>query len=218
MNKSFFFLIPILLLIGCKALGPVNESNGSKSPWWSLEFVAPPYMVGWVEASIVEDVEGRLFDHGGGGVVGSGDPGYATEVARGWPHGLAGGQRAVVGAGLPKRIFVRWQSVVEPQTYRGWIEIPDDARKIMQDSTNHRCSAERPARYMASLYLGLAPGGVVQAWVRDQCHNAVKIARAQAEIEPLGPSQGKTDGRYAYKINEKTKRYIDKYGIPYGSW
>lgn len=71
---------------------------------------------------------------------------------------------------------------------------------------------------MASLYLGLAPGGIVQAWVRDQCHNVVKIARTNAEIEPLGPSQGKTDGRYAYKINENTKRYIDKYGIPYGSW
>ncbi len=41
---------------------------------------------------------------------------------------------------------------------------------------------------MASVYLGLAPGGVVQVWVRDSCNHPVKVARAQAEIEPLGPS------------------------------
>lgn len=66
--------------------------------------------------------------------------------------------------------------------------------------------------------LGLAPGGVVQVWVRDSCNHPVKVARAQAEIEPLGPSQGKNEGRYAYPVSDKAKRYIDKYGIPYGSW
>ena len=71
---------------------------------------------------------------------------------------------------------------------------------------------------MASVYLGLAPGGVVQVWVRDSCHHPVKVARALAEIEPLGPSQGKNEGRYAYPVNEKSKRYIEKFGIPYGSW
>lgn len=78
--------------------------------------------------------------------------------------------------------------------------------------------AEARPRFMASVYLGLAPGGVVQVWVRDSCNHPVKVARAQAEIEPLGPSQGKNEGRYAYPVSDKAKRYIDKYGIPYGSW
>jgi hypothetical protein len=59
---------------------------------------------------------------------------------------------------------------------------------------------------------------VVQVFVRDSCHRPVKVARAKAEIEPLGPGQGKNQGRYAYPVSEKTKRYIDKFGIPYGSW
>ncbi len=34
----------------------------------------------------------------------------------------------------------------------------------------------------------------------------------------LGPSQGKNQGRYAYPVSEKSKRYIEKFGIPYESW
>ncbi len=219
MIKLIIALLGALLLTGCQSADSLSSGNDRKYPWWTLEFVGPTYMTGWVEASLVEDIQGRLINHGSGGVIGNADVGYETEFAQGWPQGLAGGPREVIGADLPKRIFVRWQSVVEPQTYRAWIDIPEEARKIMHASTRRRCAdTGRSARYMAAVYLGLAPGGTVQAWVRDQCHNAIKIARAHAEVEPLGPSQGQTHGRYAYKINEKTQRYIDKYGIPYGSW
>jgi hypothetical protein len=110
---------------------------------------------------------------------------------------------------LPKRIYVRWQSVVEPQTDRAWIDIPEEARQLMHTSTHRRCAEEpeRKARYTASVILGLAPGGIVQVWVWDSCRNAIKVTRAQAEVAPLGPSQGKNGGRYAYKISEKVQRY-----------
>ena len=128
--------------------------------------------------------------------------------------------RGVVGADLPKRIYVRWQSIVEPQTYRAWVDIPEQARELMLASVQRRCpdTPTRTARYMASMYFGLAPGGTVQVWVVDSCGYPVKVARTEAEVEPMGPSQGKTNGRYAYTINDKTRRYIIKYGIPYGSW
>jgi hypothetical protein len=58
----------------------------------------------------------------------------------------------------------------------------------------------------------------VQVWVRNECSEQVTVPRAQAEIEPLGPDQGNSEGRYAYKVSEFSKRYIEKYGIPYGSW
>lgn len=176
-------------------------------------------MTGWVEASLVEDVNGRTFDHGSGGVIGNGNPGDATETARGWVGGVGGNSRAVAGADLPKRIYVRWQSAVEPQTYRVWIDIGEEARQIMHDSTHRRCeeTPERTARYMAALYLGLAPGGVVQAWAIDSCGSPVKIARGQAEIEPLGPHLGKSGGNY-YPQPKASKRYVEKFGVPYGSW
>lgn len=181
--------------------------------------MAPIYMTGWVEDSAVEDVRGRLFNHGSGGGIGFGEYGYSAEYGRGWPSGLGGLNRAVIGADMPARIYVRWQSVVEPQTYRAWVSIPEEARKIMHASTHRRCPdmPERPARYMAALYLGLAPGGTIQVWVRDECNKSVKVARAQAEVEPLGPHLGKAGGNY-YPQSEPSKRYIEKYGIPYGSW
>nr|WP_272889338.1 DUF2931 family protein [Stutzerimonas stutzeri] len=213
-------LLGVLVLSSCQTADPLSGDKDPKYEWWSLEFFSPLYMVGWVEASLVEDIQGRTFNKGSSGIVGTGIDNFETDFARGWPRGKSGGIDGVVGADLPKRVYVRWQSIVEPQTYRVWIDIPERARQLMHISTHRRCpkTPDRPALYLAALHLGLAPGGIVQVWTRDECNRPVKIARAQAEIEPLGPSQGKTDGRYAYKINEKTKQYIDKYGIPYGSW
>lgn len=173
----------------------------------------------WVEDTSVEDIKGRAFMHTGGGSASGGQPEDGTASAQGW-HGVGSNGKAVVGADLPKRIYVRWQSIVEPQTYKAWVDIPEEARQLMLESVNQRCAKtpEQKGRYNASLYLGLAPGGGVQVWVRDSCHHPVKVARAQAEVEPLGPSQGKNQGRYAYPVSEKSKRYIERFGIPYGSW
>lgn len=219
-TKLLAALASTLFLFGCQIAGPLTGEWDPKDPWWSLEFAAPLYMTGWVEASVVEDVQGKLFNHGSAGVIGSGDYGNKREVAQGWPNGLAGsGIRAVVGADLPKRIYVRWQSVVEAQTYQAWIEIPERARTIMYESTQRRCpeTPERTGSYIASLHLGLAPGGVIQVWARDECHKPIKVARGKAEIEPLGPHLGKSNGNY-YPQPEASKRYVDRFGIPYGSW
>lgn len=68
----------------------------------------------------------------------------------------------------------------------------------MYDATHRWCpdTPEQNASYIASLYLGLAPGGVVQVRVLDQCHKPVKVARSKAETEPLGPHLGKSGGNY----------------------
>src|SRR5690606_10673964 len=135
---------------------------------------------GWVEASLVEDIHGHVFNHGSAGVIGTGsvDYGHATELAQGWPRDLtaSSGVRGVVGADLPKRIFVRWPSIVEPQTYRAWVEISEQARQILHRSTGQRCPArpEEVANYRATVYVGLAPGGMVQVWVRDNCFKTIK--------------------------------------------
>jgi hypothetical protein len=219
MNRFLIALLGLLLIGGCKATDSLAGDNDPHTQWWSIDFQSPSYMVGWVENSTVEDVNGRLINNHSGGSLGTNTPEDGTESAKGW-HGVSGNVMPVTGAALPKRIFVRWQSIVEPKTYKVWVDIPESAREVMHASTSKRCP-ETPAKsapYGASLILGLAPGGVVQVWSRDSCQRPVKVARAQAEVEPLGPSQGKTEGRYAYKIKTEIQRYIDRYGIPYGSW
>ena len=214
-----FISLLCLLIAGCHLTDPLSGENDPKSEWWELGITEPRYMTVWVEDTAVEDIRGRTFLHTGSGSASGGQPEDGTESAKGW-HGVGSSAKAVVGADLPKRIYVRWQSIVEPQTYRVWVDIPEEARQLMLTSVNQRCAKapEQTATYISSVYLGLAPGGVVHVWVSDSCHHPVKVAGAQAEIEPLGPSQGKNRGRYAYPVNEKAKRYIEKFGVPYGSW
>ena len=125
-----------------------------------------------------------------------------------------------LGADLPKRIFVRWQSIVERKTYAGWIDISESTRDIMRNSTAQRCheTPQFTANPSAALNLGLAPGGIIQVWVWDDCFRAHKVDRGQVGIEPLGPYLGKNEGRYAWKIKDSSQRYIERFGIPYGSW
>lgn len=212
-------LLGFFLVAGCQAAQPLSPGNDPRSQWWELGFVEPHYMKVWVEDSSVEDINGKQFDHTGKGAASGGQPEDGAESAKGW-RGVGGSGKTVIGADLPKRIFVRWQSIVEPQTYKVWIDITEQARQLMLLSVMQRCTAspDQAARYMASIYVGMAPGGVVKVWVRDSCHNPVEVGRAQAEIEPLGPSQGKNNGRYAYPVSEKTKLYIERFGVPYGSW
>ncbi|MGE8143956.1 DUF2931 family protein [Pseudomonas frederiksbergensis] len=217
--RALIALLGVLLFTGCQSTNSLSGKNDPKYPWWELVFIEPDYMKVWVEDSSVQDINNKAFFRAGGGNAAGGEPEDGKESARGWGE-VGGTGIPVAGAGLPKRIFVRWQSLAEPQTYRAWVDIPEEARQQMVSSTNQRCpqTPEKTARYMASIYLGLAPGGVVKVWVRDSCRVAIEVARAQAEVEPLGPDQGKSGGRYAYPISEKSKRYVEKYGIPYGSW
>lgn len=213
--KQLITILCVLLISGCQETDPLSDKNDPKSEWWELAFIEPDYMKVWVENSSVQDVNNRIFYKTGGGTAAGGEPEDGTESARGWGT-VSGSGIPVTGADLPKLIFVRWQSILEQKTYKGFIEIPEPARQLMVDSTHRHCpeTPERTARYMASLYVGLAPGGVLRAWVRDSCNLPIQVAHAQGELEPLGPGQGKHGGRYAYPVSEKAKRYIDMFGIP----
>lgn len=217
--KAIIALLGALLLAGCQSGGADSGENDPKYSWWELVFVEPNYMKVWVEDSTVQDINDKVFLRAGKSTAASGEPDIGTESARGW-GAVTGSGMPVTGANLPKRISVRWQSITEQKTYRGFIDIPEEARQLMMKSTRQRCpeTPEKTARFMASLYVGLAPGGVLQAWVKNSCNDPVKVARSQGQIEPIGAQQGKNGGRYAYPVSEKTKRYVDKYGIPYGSW
>ena len=73
-----------LLVAGCQAVAPLSGKNDPKDQWWSLDFMAPSYMSGLVEHSSVVDLQGKTFERPGGGAIGTGSPGDATEVAKGW--------------------------------------------------------------------------------------------------------------------------------------
>ncbi|GHH59403.1 DUF2931 family protein [[Pseudomonas] boreopolis] len=210
MKKWAFLLITTWLLAGC-ATAPAQ----AKLPYeaWRLGFLAPPYMEAWTEDAVIEDVRGRVFTRYDSGTVAIG---YSGDPA-GWPKTYSiGAGRHVIGADLPKRIYVRWQSLVEPQTYRITLEIPESVRKLMMTKAD---SLAVPGRYdyQNAVVIGLAPGGWVKVWVRNPGGEGVEVLCQHAEIEPKGPDQGKYEGRYV-TLPAKAKEYISRNPIPYDSW
>lgn len=217
--RSLWILLGALLVSACQAKELSAEHLDPDSVPWELGFTEPNFMRVWVEDSAVVDVDGVLYRRVGSGVAAGGKSSNA-DAARGWRKGIGGNEKTVVGAKIPVRIYVRWQSLVEPQTYQGWFEIPESARQILRDAVTKDCleyPEVKDLRAGGAVQLGLAPGGVVQIWVRDQCQRPIKVARGQATIEPKGPGLGLSHGSY-FPLEEDAKRYIEKYGIPYGSW
>ncbi|WAN10207.1 DUF2931 family protein [Stutzerimonas balearica] len=205
------------LILALLFLGGCAERNPGSLPYkyWRLGFLAPDYMEVWVETADVEDIRGNLFYRMGGGTVSIAKPSDGSGNAAGWRSGLGwGAGRHVNGADLPRRIYVRWQSLAEPQTYRVILDIPERARQLMSERLDPPCPA---SEYREALALGLAPGGVVRGWVMSTCGGPIEVLRAQAEIEPKGPYEGTSQGAHR-PLSETSRAYIEKHGIPYGSW
>ncbi|OMG64567.1 hypothetical protein AUR59_014310 [Stutzerimonas balearica] len=205
------------LILALLFLGGCAERNPGSLPYkcWRLGFLAPDHMEVWVETADVEDIRGNLFYRMGGGTVSIAKPSDGSGNTAGWRSGLGwGAGRHVNGADLPRRIYVRWQSLAEPQTYRVILDIPERARQLMSERLDPPCPA---SEYREALALGLAPGGVVRGWVMSTCGGPIEVLRAQAEIEPKGPYEGTSQGAHR-PLSETSRAYIEKHGIPYGSW
>ncbi|MDH4580432.1 DUF2931 family protein, partial [Pseudomonas sp. BN415] len=167
------------------------------------------------ESVDVLDQRGMAFFRVHGGVA------AYTNKAEGWHQG-GGAMKPVSNVDLPEMLFVRWQSLVEPQTYKATIPIPPWVREEMVRPERVFCQGSQKWKddYRRMISLGLAPGGTVKVWVGGPCTGGFKeVGRYQAKIEPLGPDQGLSEGRYAWpELEPESKAYIDKHGIPYGSW
>ncbi|MCY1299776.1 hypothetical protein D9M70_493170 [compost metagenome] len=122
---------------------------------------------------------------------------------------------------LPETLFVRWQSLVEPQTYKLRINIPQWVRDEMVKPQRAFCRAD--GEWINNLYrydisIGMAPGGIAKAWVGGPCLPPIEIGRFQAKVDPRGPYEGNSNGRYYRPPTEAAQAYIKEHGIPYGSW
>ncbi|WP_033063297.1 DUF2931 family protein [Pseudomonas sp. GM48] len=213
----------VLLLTSCA----LAERRSFPYEAWSLNFLGRPYMEAWIETADVVDIDGYVFRGAGSGGV---TTGYPTAFSKGiptvfkgkpsgWPENPGGSGRYVTGSELPRLVYVRWQSLAEPQTYEAYIEIPESARAIMRKGEQAYCRAAGKWKtdYRKWLVVGLAPGGITKVWVAGPCLRAIEVTRVQGTINPEGPYGGHSSGKHR-PLTEESKAYIDKFGIPYGSW
>ena len=212
-----------VLLGGCASV----ESRSLPYDAWSLDFFVPDYMEVWIETADVIDINDRLFRGAGSGIpatgyprgLSKGIPAHFKGDAKGWFEHPVGKGRYVTGADLPRLVYVRWQSITEPQTYEAYIEISQSARNTMLKDEKAFCGAvgKWKTDYRKFLTVGLAPGGIAKVWLGGPCLQSTEVTRVQGTISPEGPHRGQSGGAY-YPLTEESKAYVDKFGIPYGSW
>jgi hypothetical protein len=223
MNK-ILFLILSLILSGCAS------GNRSSLPYeaWHLSFFAPDYMEVWIETADTYGINGMVRVQAGSGIPAIGYPRAFSkgipEVFRGDPKGWDespswGKGKYVKGADLPKQIYVRWQSLVEPQTYHTRIDIPESTREIMRKKETAFCrfTGKTEVQYRKAIVIGLAPGGIAKVWVTGVCLSPIEVTTVQAKVDPTGPYDGKSGGKHR-PLSPTSKAYVEKFGVPYGSW
>ena len=211
--KRLTVLVALLFSLCACASGPKSPAP-PKLPYssWYVGLAAPRFMEVWVETVDVLDQRGLAFFHVSGGVA------SYTRKPEGWHKG-GGSMMPVSNVDLPERIFLRWQSLVEPQAYKIRIPIPQWVRDEMVKPERVFCEADQEdvTLYRNRITLGMAPGGIVKVWVGAGCLGFKEVGRFQAEIEPLGPHRN-GNGIYYRAPKPEAQAYIDQYGIPYGTW
>ncbi|QKF53908.1 hypothetical protein FX982_04902 [Pseudomonas graminis] len=202
----------LLSLIACASGPRLPPAPKLPYPAWYIGFAAPKHMEVWVETADVLDRRGLAFFRVHGGVAS-----YTGKV-EGWHQGGAGG-KPINNVDLPDLIFLRWQSLVEPQSYKIKVQIPQWVRDEMVRPEKAFCLVPNDWKedYRNVITLGMTPGGIVKVWVGGPCLGFKEVGRYQAKLEPLGPNQdGK--GLFYRPPNPAAQAWIDQHGIPYGSW
>lgn len=223
LRTLLFAIFSLQNLVGCAAA----DTNSLPYNAWSLDFFAPDYMEVWIETADVVDINGRVFRGAGSGIPAMGYPRAFSKGKpfqfrgdpRGWFEHPRGKGRYVTGADLPRLVYVRWQSMAEPQTYEAYIEIPESARNRMLQSESVFCRVDDKwiTDYRDMLVVGLAPGGIAKVWLGGSCLKATEVTRVEGTINPEGPYDGQSNGKHR-PLSEESKAYVEKFGIPYGSW
>ncbi|MFY1667267.1 DUF2931 family protein [Pseudomonas sp. Pseu.R1] len=211
--KRLMLLVGLLISLCACASGP-QPIPPPKLPYyaWYVGLAAPKHMEVWVETVDVIDQRGLPFFHVTGGVA------SYTGSAKGWHNGVSGGM-PINNVDLPERLFLRWQSLVEPQAYKLRIHIPQWVRDEMVKPERVYCQGAKEwiDDYRKVISLGMAPGGIIKVWLGGPCLAFKEIGRYQAEIETRGPYLN-NKGEYYRAPTPEAKAWIEKNGIPYGIW
>ncbi len=224
MITRILILVTALILGGCQSSKPIEPFPPKPDlPYraWYVGLGAPDYMEAWVDGVDLIDVNDLMYERVFGGIASTSTPPNNQGDARGWPDNPGPGSSfPMTGVDLPVKVTVRWQSLAEPQAYRASFNVSEVTRAEMVRPRQAYCAwrDEHEIQYLDTIAIGVAPGGVVKAWLVGPCLDALEIAHVQGEINPVGPYNGTSNGEFYRPPSPNAQHYIDTHGIPFGSW
>ena len=220
-RRSRLLLLGLLLSLTACASG-----SQPRLPYraWCVGLLAPNYMEVWIESVDVIDRRGLVFEQVHAGVAAIQTPPNNSGNPHGWPQRVGGEKgKNLPGIDLPEIVFVRWQSLVEPQTYNVRINIPAWVREAMETKVSPKFpwasdwGKEVLTGYRYMLTIGLAPGGIAKVWLQGPCLEPLEVGRFEGAISKLGPYDGLSGGKHR-PLSEGSRGYVETHGVPYGSW
>ncbi|WP_199097832.1 DUF2931 family protein [Dyella sp. ASV21] len=207
--RAALLLLLVMSVVGCSS--PLSEVATNECERWSIGLVAPKHMEAWAEALYVKNERDQWVQMGAGVVSELGQ----TE---GWdPDVWMAPRDSRASVRSPKEIYVRWQSLVEPQAYYWHFKVPESMQQalVKRERVIWRGRAEWVCR--SDIAIGIAPGGRTVVWIDGGGLPRVEIQRGQATVVPEGPYQGQSGGKFR-PMHDAAKQYVETHRIPYGSW
>ncbi|AMQ90959.1 hypothetical protein ASQ50_09825 [Marinobacter sp. LQ44] len=130
------------------------------------------------------------------------------------------GERGPWGSGggvdpFPELIFLHWFSFAEQKYYVKLIEVPPDLQDRMREPVLVKTQTGERLVPRHTLVFGLAPGGTVVVWIRNQFGNVIEVMRMQATEVPGDPDDFEAGTR---NYLEKHGDYLREHGIPLEGW
>lgn len=181
----------------CSALSNEEEIT------WRFQVATPKHYDVWVEHLEFERSGVRHWWHPVGGMS-------CCWKGPNGPTGVLGRMEP-----FPNFVAIQWFSFAEQVFYQRLIEIPQEWKERMRalaPMVTHVDVRMRP-RYI--LAFGLAPGGEIVVWMKNQIGNEVELARFQAN-EIAGDAT-------AYQVRTESYlaehgEYLEQHGIPTSGW
>ncbi|WP_081849423.1 DUF2931 family protein [Marinobacter nitratireducens] len=193
--------LAIALLLSATACSTVYQQVDEVT--WRFQVATPKHYDVWVEHLEFELSGVRHWWH---------PVGYMGCCWKG-PNGPTG----VLGRmePFPNFVAIQWFSFAEQVFYQRLIEIPPEWKEKMRalaPMVTHVDVRMRP-RYI--LAFGLAPGGEIVVWMKNQIGNEVELARFQANKIERSPAIYRNSTK---EYLEENGAYLEKHGIPLTGW
>lgn len=187
-----------LVLVACS-----THQASEEEITWRFQVATPKHYDVWVEHLEFERSGVRHWWHPVGGMS-------CCWKGPNGPTGVLGRMEP-----FPNFVAIQWFSFAEQVFYQRLIEIPTEWKEKMRSLAplvTHVDVRMRP-RYI--LAFGLAPGGEIVVWMKNQVGNEVELARFQAN-EIAGDAT-------AYQVRTESYlaehgEYLERHGIPTSGW